>query len=154
MDIMSQAERSVRMSRIGAKNTAPEMLVRSYLHAAGLRYFLHAKQLPGKPDLIFPREQIAIFVHGCFWHVHECQLFRWPTSRTTFWKKKLLENRERDKRSEQKLLGSEWTVITVWQCELLPATRSDTLAKLQRRIRQIKLEKNRPRSSRVLQQGQ
>lgn len=111
--------RSAQMARIKGRDTKPEMRVRRALHAAGLRYRLHAKNLPGKPDIVFPSRRIAIFVHGCFWHRHpdpNCRLARMPKSRVTFWQEKLEANRVRDERNEDALLADDWEVMVVWEC--------------------------------------
>jgi DNA mismatch endonuclease (patch repair protein) len=107
------------MSRIGSKNTKPEMTVRSLLHRAGYRYRLHSETLPGKPDIVFPRRKAVIFVHGCFWHQHPaCKRAGMPSSRTGFWVPKLTRNIERDKQVIRKLKAIGWRVLVVWECEL------------------------------------
>ncbi|WP_229748083.1 very short patch repair endonuclease [Lacimicrobium alkaliphilum] len=106
------------MSAIKGLNTKPEILIRRMLHARGFRYRLKNKHLPGNPDLVFPRYSAAIFVHGCFWHVHECPVFRWPSTRTEWWKEKLLGNKTRDEKNLERLLDSEWRVCIVWECSL------------------------------------
>lgn len=108
------------MSRIRAKDTGPEMLVRRMVHAAGYRYRLHVSGLPGKPDLVFSGRRKVIFVHGCFWHLHAgCKSARIPKTRAEFWKEKLEGNRARDSRTEEQLKLLGWEVLTVWECELL-----------------------------------
>lgn len=107
------------MSRVRAKDTKPEIEVRGFLHAAGLRYRLHAPDLPGKPDLVFSSRRIALFVHGCFWHRHEdpdCRLARMPKSRHDFWEPKLRANAERDARNTAALAAAGWKVMVVWEC--------------------------------------
>lgn len=119
--------RSEMMSRIGSRNTKPEMVVRQGLHALGFRYRLHAKNLPGSPDIVLPKYKSAIFVHGCFWHAHEgCQNFRVPKSNTEFWKEKLARNIERDARQIKELEDAGWRVLVVWEC----ATRNLSTKKL------------------------
>lgn len=107
------------MSRIHAKGSTPEMKLRRLVHGMGFRYRLHVKDLPGKPDLVFPARCAVIFMHGCFWHRHEgCKLARLPKSRLDFWKEKLEANRQRDLCHRQQLLESGWRVLVVWECQL------------------------------------
>lgn len=121
MDVVGRSVRSRMMAGIKGKNTKPEMLVRRCLTAAGVRYRLHRRDLPGVPDIALPRPKVAIFVHGCFWHVHEgCRLAATPTTRPEFWKAKLMGNVERDEGSIAKLAMLGWRVLVVWEC----ATRS------------------------------
>lgn len=111
--------RSENMSRIRGKNTRPEMVVRRALWAAGLRYRLHEKKLPGHPDLVFPSRRTVVFVHGCFWHCHEgCKHFRIPKTRTDWWVAKLERNVARDKEACTKLRAAGWRVIVIWECEV------------------------------------
>lgn len=117
-DIVSREKRSQMMAGIKGKDTRPEMLVRRALHARGYRFRLHRKDLPGKPDIVLPKHRVAIFVHGCFWHGHDCHLFKWPKTREEFWREKIGRNRERDARHETALLASEWRVLRVWECSL------------------------------------
>lgn len=108
------------MARVRSKDTGPEMRVRRALHRAGLRYRLHKKGLPGRPDLVLPSRSLAVFVHGCFWHRHpdpECRLARLPKSRLEFWKPKLEGNRERDIRAVAALEELGWRVLTIWECQ-------------------------------------
>jgi len=106
------------MAAIRGKDTKPEMLVRRYLHRAGFRYRLHAKDLPGKPDIVLPKYRAVIFVHGCFWHRHEgCKNAVMPKTNEAFWRKKLEGNVQRDRRNEEKLKKQGWRVLTVWECE-------------------------------------
>jgi DNA mismatch endonuclease, patch repair protein len=99
------------MAGIGPANTKPEMLIRRGLHALGYRYRLHVKGLPGKPDLVFPGRRAAIFVHGCFWHGHDCTLFRWPATREDFWRNKIAGNINRDRKTAALLLDQGWRVL-------------------------------------------
>lgn len=118
-DIMSPEKRSALMSRIRGRDTTPEKRVRQLLWRAGFRYRLHRKDLPGRPDIVFPGLRKAIFVHGCFWHLHPgCQNVRVPKSRQDFWLPKLKENRERDLRNQRLLKEMGWDVLVVWECEL------------------------------------
>lgn len=106
------------MSGIGPKDTKPEMQVRRGLHALGHRYRLHARELPGRPDLVFPKRRAVIFINGCFWHGHACHLFRWPGTRPEFWRAKIGGNILRDQQTRQKLQEAGWRVLDVWECSL------------------------------------
>lgn len=106
------------MSGIRGKDTRPEQLVRRALHRKGLRYRLHGKSLPGKPDLVFPSRNAVILIHGCFWHGHGCHLFKWPSTRPKFWSEKIESNRTRDVRTQAALAASGWRVLVVWECAL------------------------------------
>lgn len=119
VDVVDKATRSRMMSGIQGKNTKPELLVRKYLHRRGLRYRLHAKNLPGKPDLVFPKYKVVVFVHGCFWHHHTgCKYATTPSSRVDYWTNKLSENITRDNYQVAALEGLGWRVFVVWECEL------------------------------------
>jgi DNA mismatch endonuclease, patch repair protein len=105
------------MSRIRGRDTKPEMRVRRLLHGMGFRYRLHAKDLPGKPDLVFPRARAVLFVHGCFWHMHRCKYGKpAPATNKTFWAEKRRSNAERDKRNRRALRASGWQVFEIWEC--------------------------------------
>ena len=118
-DKLSKEHRSWNMSRIRSTNTKPELVVRSLLHRAGLRFRLHGKDLPGKPDLILPKYKTVIFVHGCFWHRHEgCKDASTPRTRTEFWQKKFTGNVERDKKVRLLLEETGWNVLVIWECEI------------------------------------
>lgn len=106
------------MAGIRGKNTKPELLIRRGLHRMGFRYQLHRSDLPGKPDLVFPRHRAVLFVHGCFWHGHDCHLFKWPKSRPEFWHGKILANRLRDDAVLDELRDEGWRVGEVWECAL------------------------------------
>jgi DNA mismatch endonuclease, patch repair protein len=118
VDVLTPAQRSFNMSRIRGRDTKPEVLLRRGLHHAGLRFRLHAAGLPGRPDIVFPKHQAVIFVHGCFWHGHDCPMFRLPATRPNFWNLKIAGNRARDHRSAEALLHAGWRVLTVWECSL------------------------------------
>lgn len=117
-DVVDAATRSRMMSGVRAKNTRIEISVRQALFALGFRYRLHNPRLPGKPDLSLPKYRAVVFVHGCFWHGHDCSLFRQPLSNAAFWKEKILGNRERDARHIHMLLADGWRVMTVWECAI------------------------------------
>ncbi|MCE8508101.1 DNA mismatch endonuclease Vsr [Ruegeria pomeroyi] len=110
--------RSFIMSKVGQKNTKPEMMLRRALHARGYRYRLHQRDLPGSPDLVFPARRKVIFVHGCFWHGHECRWGKAPKSRAEYWLPKIEANKARDNRVLTLLCDKGWQAMVVWQCEL------------------------------------
>jgi DNA mismatch endonuclease (patch repair protein) len=116
MDIVDKKTRSRMMSGIRNRNTKPEILIRHALYAKGFRYRLHDRKLPGKPDIVLNKFKAVIFVHGCFWHGHDCHLFKVPSTRTSFWLDKIEENRVRDKRSLNELSKSGWRACVVWEC--------------------------------------
>lgn len=117
-DVLTVEQRRLNMSRIRGKDTKPELMLRRGLHAMGLRYRLHRKDLPGRPDMVFPRYRAAIMVHGCFWHGHGCPLFKWPATRQEFWQAKIEGNRTRDARDLAGLAAAGWRVLVVWECAL------------------------------------
>lgn len=126
------------MSGIKGKNTKPELLVRKALHARGFRYRTHCKELPGNPDLCLPKYRAVIFVHGCFWHGHDCHLFKWPKTRPEFWKQKIQRNCSVDAGALERLTNSNWRVAIVWECALKGKTRlqlEDVIAKLESWLR-------------------
>jgi DNA mismatch endonuclease (patch repair protein) len=106
------------MSRIRARDTRPEMLIRRGLHARGFRFRLHVRKLPGSPDLVFPGRGAVILIHGCFWHGHDCPLFRRPATRPEFWAAKISANRQRDANAKVALGAAGWRQLTVWECAL------------------------------------
>lgn len=122
-DVHDKQNRSRNMAAIKAQNTKPELWLRKRLHAAGFRYRLNAKELPGKPDLVFPKYKAVIFIHGCFWHAHEYHLFKLPSTRPDFWKTKLDDNKERDQRQAKQLACLGWRVLPVWECAIKSKTR-------------------------------
>ncbi|MCK1289378.1 very short patch repair endonuclease [Bradyrhizobium sp. 30] len=115
-DVVTPDVRSRMMSGIRSTGTKPEMILRRGLHQAGFRYRLHARNLPGRPDLVFPRYHAVIFAHGCFWHGHDCHLFKWPSTRPEFWQTKIARNRTVDARSEAALEEQGWRIGIVWEC--------------------------------------
>jgi DNA mismatch endonuclease (patch repair protein) len=115
-DIVDSATRSRMMSGIRAKNTKAEVEIRKRLFAEGFRYRLHDSRLPGKPDIIFPAYKAVIFIHGCFWHAHDCELFKMPSTRKAFWRKKLNRNREKDEGNNRYLKQDGWRIMTIWEC--------------------------------------
>jgi len=117
-DVLSRKQRRFNMSRIRGRDTQPEIKLRRSLHSRGLRFRLHRRDLPGCPDLIFPRHRIVIFVHGCFWHRHLCPMFRWPNTRKAFWRQKIEGNARRDCTVQAALVRANWRVLVVWECAL------------------------------------
>ncbi|NQS88773.1 DNA mismatch endonuclease Vsr [Patescibacteria group bacterium] len=119
------------MSRIRAKNTTPEVFVRSMLHRMGYRFRIHLKGLPGKPDIVLPKYHTAIFVHGCFWHGHEgCKDFTPPKTRTEWWLNKINGNKNKDTENIAQLEGQGWQIIIIWECELTPDKSENTIKSL------------------------
>ena len=117
-DTVDFATRSRMMAGIGPKDTMPEMRVRRYLHAVGLRFRLHDKRLPGRPDIVLPAFRTVIFVHGCFWHRHaQCRFATNPSSNADFWQVKFQQNIDRDAAKEAALCSAGWRVLVVWECE-------------------------------------
>lgn len=128
MDVHDSVTRSYNMSRIRSKNTKPEILVRKYLFKIGLRYRLHDKKLPGKPDIVFSRYKTVIMVNGCFWHGHEgCKYFVLPKTRSEWWLNKINTTKERDFQNKQELKSLGWKVIEIFECELKADKRNSTL---------------------------
>lgn len=119
-DIVAPAVRSRMMAGIRSKDTKPEIMLRKGLHAAGFRFRLHDRRVPGTPDMVFPKWHAVIFVHGCFWHGHGCRLFKWPGTREEFWREKIGRNMANDARNQAMLADAGWRVGIIWEC----ATRS------------------------------
>lgn len=124
-DIVDKVTRSSMMSGIRGKNTKPEMMIRKALFARGFRYRIHDKKLPGKPDLVLKKYNAVIFVHGCFWHGHDCHLFKWPKSNIQFWREKIQTNTKKDIEIKAALLEMGWRVLVIWECALKGKTRLD-----------------------------
>lgn len=119
VDHVSIAKRSEIMRAVRPKGSGPEKLVRSAAHRLGLRFRLHRRDLPGSPDIVFPRHKTVVFVNGCFWHRHKnCKKATTPKSNTAFWAKKFARNVERDQENYSRLARLGWTVVVVWQCEI------------------------------------
>ncbi|MDN7558069.1 very short patch repair endonuclease [Burkholderia orbicola] len=115
-DVVDKETRSRMMSGIRSKNTTPELTIRRALHSRGFRYLLHSSNLPGKPDMVFPKYRAVVFVHGCFWHAHDCKYFKLPGSRTEFWREKLLKNWQRDESVLATVRALGWRVLVIWEC--------------------------------------
>lgn len=134
-DVHSKEVRSYNMSRIKSINTKPEMIVRSFLFRRGYRYRIHNKNLPGKPDIVFPKYKAVIFIHGCFWHGHEgCKYFVIPKTRTEWWLQKINRNKELDDLADKKLAKLGWKIITVFECDLKGEKKEKTLLKILKKL--------------------
>lgn len=131
VDVHDPKTRSRNMAAIKGSNTKPELLVRRALHAQGLRYKIHVKDLPGKPDMVFPKHRAVVFIHGCFWHQHDCHLFKWPSTRKDFWEQKIGRNVTNDELAARKLQDLGWRVALVWECALKGRTRLDYTVAMQ-----------------------
>jgi len=111
------------MAGIQGKNTKPELLIRSNLHKNGFRYRIHSKKLPGKPDLVLHKYRAVVFVNGCFWHGHNCSLFKWPKTREDFWRNKITRNIENDQMNIDKLKSLNWRICIIWECSIKGANK-------------------------------
>lgn len=130
-DVHDKVTRSYNMSRIRSKDTKPEILVRKALFAHGLRFRLYSKDLPGKPDIVLKKYRIVIFVHGCFWHGHTgCRYFSIPKTNQEWWTEKIEQNKKRDYTNTELIKSRNWTIIQIWECELKPGKRTQTLSSL------------------------
>jgi len=129
-DIVTRKKRSEMMAGIRGKDTKPELVIRRGLHALGYRYRLHRRDLPGNPDIVLPKYDAVILVHGCFWHGHDCHLFRWPKTREEFWREKIAGNVARDEAAERELLDRGWRVLRIWECAVKGKTRLNSEAVL------------------------
>lgn len=143
MDKMTPEQRHHCMSRIGSRNTRPEMIVRRWLWRQGFRYRVSVKQLPGTPDIVLRKYSTVIFVNGCFWHGHDCDKFRLPSSNTDFWRSKFERNKARDRRVYRQLHDLGYYVLVVWECQLAPKCRQATLRALSVRLSSIYLDTHR-----------
>lgn len=143
-DVFTKKKRSDIMSKIRAKNTKPELLVRQFLFSKGFRYRLHQNALPGKPDIILKKYKTIIFVNGCFWHGHKnCKKSILPTSNITFWKEKIQANIDRDKKSKRSLKKLGWSIFTIWECDIEnKMALTKTMNKLLKYLNDIKAELN------------
>lgn len=133
-DNLSKETRSYNMSRIRSKDTKPEMLVRKFLFSQGFRYRLYTNRLPGNPDIVLPKYKCVIFVHGCFWHAHDCRYSVPPKSNQHYWIPKIERNKNRDLHTAAAIRDLNWTVITIWECELKPKVRNTALEKLKLKL--------------------
>lgn len=128
-DTLSPYQRSERMSRIRSKDTSPELTLRKALHASGLRFRVHDKRLPGKPDIVLPRFKTVVHVHGCFWHRHTgCKVATTPKSNSQFWQDKFDRNVQRDQRNDAALASMGWRVLVTWECELGSSAKATEVA--------------------------
>lgn len=118
VDVHNKQTRSRNMAAIRNKDTKPELWLRKRLHASGFRYRLNVKDLPGKPDIVLPKYRTAIFVHGCFWHMHDCSLFKLPGTRAEWWYDKLSGNKTRDTGNQDKLASQDWRILILWECAI------------------------------------
>ncbi len=143
MDIWSKKKRSAVMAKIRSRDTKPEWIVRRYLFSRGYRYRKNVKGLPGTPDIVLRKYGIIIFIHGCFWHGHEVD-GHIPHSNSDFWQKKIERNRQRDARDKEALERMGWRVMTVWECQLKPAVRQQTLLEIEYHINHTYLERFKP----------
>lgn len=116
MDVLTREQRRLNMSRIRGRDTKVELFLRRGLHARGLRFRVHRQDLPGRPDIVLSKHRVCIFVHGCFWHGHDCSLFQIPATRESFWRAKIGGTKERDRKSTAKLLEEGWRVLVLWEC--------------------------------------
>lgn len=140
-DRLSPEQRHKNMASIHSRDTRPEMIVRKYLWHNGFRYRLSHKRLPGKPDVVLAKYRTCIFVNGCFWHGHDgCSFFKMPKSNTEFWTAKINRNKERDTDVQHKLAAMGWHCITIWECQLKPKHREDTLKSLAFTLNHIYLQ--------------
>ena len=134
-DTVSKEKRSEIMSHVTGKETKPEIMVRKYLFARGLRYRKNVKQLPGTPDIVFPKYKTAVFVNGCFWHGHKgCKYSQLPSTNIEYWEKKIADNLERDERKTRELEKLGYRILIVWQCQLKPNIKIETLETLYHNI--------------------
>lgn len=131
VDRVSKKTRSYNMSRIKSKDTKPEIIVRSYLFSKGLLFRKNDKRYPGSPDIVLPKYNTMVFVHGCFWHLHDgCKYAIMPKSNVDYWKKKLYKNKERDEQNQKELKEMGWNVIIIWECQLKKDKQKQTLEEL------------------------
>lgn len=141
MDNKDAQSRHNNMAAIRARDTKPELTVRKYLFSRGFRYRLCHKRLPGHPDLVMRKYRTCIFVNGCFWHGHEnCRYFRMPKTNTDFWTRKITRNKERDQADQRALAAMGWHCVTIWECQLRPALRQQTLLSLEYTLNRIFLK--------------
>lgn len=147
-DCLNQAQRHKNMAAIKGKNTKPEMVVRQFLWHHGFRYRINYQHLPGKPDIVFGKLRLCIFVNGCYWHGHDgCKYFVMPKTHIEFWTAKINQNKERDRQVCQQLTSMGWNCLTIWECQLKPKVQKETLETLLKAINELSLEtKNKSRT--------
>lgn len=148
MDIWDKKKRSAVMAKIRSRDTKPEWIVRRYLFSRGYRYRKNVKGLPGTPDIVLRKYGVVIFIHGCFWHGHEVD-GTMPKTNREFWKKKIERNKQRDAKNKEALRKMGWSVITVWECQLKPAVRQQSLLEIEYYINHTYLEKFKPKAPRI-----
>ena len=149
MDSLTKDQRHHNMAAIKGRDTKPELLVRKFLFSRGFRYRLNHPRLPGHPDLVLRKYRTVIFVNGCFWHGHDdCRYFRLPKTNTEFWKNKIERNKVRDKEEQLQLAAMGWHYITVWECQLKPKVRAQTLQSLEYTLNHIFLEDRKSKTYR------
>lgn len=150
MDKMTKEQRHRCMAAIKSKGTRPEILVRKYLFARGFRYRLNHPRLPGHPDIVLRKYRTVIFVNGCFWHGHDdCPNFKMPKTNTDFWEKKIRRNKQRDIDEQRQIASMGWHCITIWECQLKPHCRQQTLDSLAQTLYRIYLADNTVRHYRL-----
>lgn len=137
MDKLTPEQRHKNMAAIKSKDTKPELTVRKFLFSRGFRYRLHNSRLPGHPDIVLLKYRTVIFVNGCFWHGHDCNNYRIPKTNTEFWTEKITRNKERDRKEQRQLATMGWHCITIWECELKPKVRQQTLTALEYTLNRI-----------------
>lgn len=152
-DKLTQIQRHANMAAIKSKDTKPEMVVRRYLWGHGFRYRLNHPRLPGRPDIVMRKYRTCIFVNGCFWHGHEgCRYYTIPKTNTEFWINKVKRNKERDLKVQHELAAMGWHTITIWECELKPGKREDTLKSLAYTLNKIFLQDRTVKQYEILEE--
>lgn len=153
MDKLTKEQRHRNMAAIHGKNTKPEILVRKFLFSRGFRYRLNHPRLPGHPDIVLKKYRTCIFINGCFWHGHEgCRYYRLPKTNVDFWKNKIEQNKIRDKKEQRQLADMGWHCITVWECQLKPLVRDQTLESLAYTLNHIYLEDREVKTDQITEQ--
>jgi DNA mismatch endonuclease (patch repair protein) len=153
MDHVTRSQRSSMMRAVKSKDTRPELAVRRALHREGFRYRLHVRALPGSPDIVFPSRRTVVFVHGCFWHGHDCPRGKSPTSNVEFWVRKIEENKRRDGRTTDQLQADRWRVITIWECQTRMVQMGQHMRSLLGSLSNEPFPKDRPTQGRAIDVG-
>ena len=138
MDNHSPEVRSYNMSKIRSTNSKPEETVRKYLFSKGYRYRKNVRRLAGCPDIVLPKYHTVVFVHGCFWHMHDCDKFKWPKSNQEYWIPKIQNNAQRDVKNQKILKEEGWNVVVIWECELKKEKFNETMSRLENTILRMK----------------